>query len=103
MVQSQRSSYLNIILFAFLMEIQHEVETELLSTCLHELLIFSCVQKIAKSDSFVISIHPSIHMESPGSHWMDFHEIWYLSIGEHLWSYLAQFFLEWEMFQAKVV
>jgi hypothetical protein len=21
----------------------------------------------------------------------------------HLWSYLAQFFLEWEMFQAKVV
>jgi len=51
MVRSQRSSYLNIFLFAFLMEIQHEVETELLNTCLHELLIFNCVQKIAKSDN----------------------------------------------------
>ena len=66
-------------------------------------------------------------MEHLGSHWMDFHEIWYLIIfgkyvkkfyvieiwkgwrllciktDVHLWSYLAQFFLEWEMFQTRAV
>jgi len=60
-------------------------------------------------------------MEQLGYHGMDFHEIWYLSIFQkpvakikvslksdintnvHLWSYLAQFFLEWEMFLRKVV
>ena len=26
-----------------------------------------------------------------------------MSTNIHLWSYLAQFFLEWEMFQTKVV
>ena len=27
-----------------------------------------------------MSICPSVHMEQLGSHWKDFHEIWYLSI-----------------------
>ena len=66
----------------------------------------------------------SVRMEL-GSHWTDFHEIWYLclnSVGKiksffkHIrmtgslhedqytfLSHLAQFFLEWEMFQIKVV
>jgi hypothetical protein len=74
--------------------------------------------------SFVMSVCPSVRMEQMGFHWTDFHEIWCLSIfrksaekiqlslksGEnsglftlrHLW-YLADFFLEWEMFQTKVV
>jgi len=67
-------------------------------------------------------------MEQLGSHWTDFHEIWYLrifkksvekirvslksgkndgalyfEINTHIWSYVAQFFLEWEMFQTKDV
>jgi hypothetical protein len=64
-------------------------------------------------------------MEQLGSHWTDFHEIWYLSIfrksvkkirvslildknnGYFTWRpiydfyHLAHFFLEWEMFQTK--
>ena len=68
-------------------------------------------------------------MEQLGSHWMDFHEIWYLNIfrkktiekiqvllkfyeniGCFTWrpiyiflSYLAQFFLEWEVFETNFV
>ena len=74
-VLSQWSSYLNIILFAFVMEIQHEVEKELLSTCLYELLIFMRVQKIAKSDSFVMSICPSTlnHLAPTGWIFMKFY------------------------------
>jgi len=30
--------------------------------------------------SFVMSVRPSFRMEKLGSHWTDFHEIWYLSI-----------------------
>jgi len=70
----------------------------------------------------------SVRKEKLGSHWMIFHSIWYLSIfrksveknqvsvksynkkrvfymksNRHLWSYLAQIFLEWETFQTKVV
>jgi hypothetical protein len=66
-------------------------------------------------------------MEQLGSHWTDFNKIWYLSIFRksveklpvslksdknkgvlymktfvHVW-YFAEFFLEWEMFQTKVV
>ena len=29
---------------------------------------------------FVMSVRPSVRMEQLGSHWMDFHEIWYLLI-----------------------
>jgi len=70
----------------------------------------------------------SVRTEQLGSHWTDFHEIWYLGnfrkisrenssfikirqnyralymkTNIHFLSYLAQFFLEWEMFQTKVV
>ena len=78
-----------------------------------------------------LSIRPSVHsvrMERLGFHWTNFHEIWYLSVFRkpveniqvslkshkkngyftwrpilHFWSYLAHSFLEWEMFQTKVV
>ena len=67
-------------------------------------------------------------MEQLGSHWTDFRDIWYLSIfrklcrensclikiwqgqrvfyikaNVHVWQYLAQIFLEWEIFQTKFV
>ena len=58
-------------------------------------------------------------MEQLGYHWTDFHEIWYLSIfrktlekihislkynkNKCYFTYLAQFFLEWEMFQTKAL
>jgi len=66
-------------------------------------------------------------MEQLGSHWTDFHEIWYLSISRktiqnvqvslkcdnnnryftwrpmYILSYLAQVFLEWEIFEPKIV
>ena len=72
-----------------------------------------------------MSVLPSVRTEL-GSHWTDIHEIWYLSIFRksvrkiqvslksdknsgyftwtaivRLWSYLAEFLLEWEMFQKK--
>ena len=41
-----------------------------------------CVCKIVKSDHWLchMSVHPSVHMEQLSCHWMDFHEILYLSI-----------------------
>ena len=69
----------------------------------------------------------SVRMEQLGWHWTDYYEIWYLNIflkpvekiqeslkhgkkGHFTWrpihifgSYLPQFFLEWKMFQTKVV
>jgi hypothetical protein len=79
-----------------------------------------------------VSVRPSVLMEQLGSHWADFHEILYMitfrkfiekiqvslksdknngtvlyktpdiHLCIYVWSYLAQF-LEWEMFQTKVV
>jgi hypothetical protein len=69
---------------------------------------------------------PSVRTEQLVSHWMDFSAIWYLNIFRksrkfrfhsdrtrlkdayitttiHFWSYLAQFFLKWEIFQTKVI
>ena len=80
--------------------------------------------------SFVTSVSVSVsaRMERLGSHRMDFHKIWHLSLSRksvetiqfslksyknngyftwrqyaHLWYYLDEFFLEWEIFQVKVV
>ena len=93
-------------------------------------LFLGAFAKLRKATvSFVTSVRPSVRMEQLGSHWTDFREIWYLSIFRkpvekiipqlnsennighftyrpiyvHFWSYLAQFFLEWEMFQTNVV
>jgi hypothetical protein len=38
------------------------------------LLVFRRVRKIAKIDT-EIHVRPSVRMEQPGYHWMDFHEI----------------------------
>jgi hypothetical protein len=40
--------------------------------------VFATLRK--STISFVMSACPSVHMEKLGSHWMDFHEILYLSI-----------------------
>ena len=80
------------------------------------------------TSSLVMSVHPSVRMEQLGCHWRDFHEISCLWIfrksdeklqvslqsdknnGYFTWrsiylflSYLAHFFLEWEMFKTKIV
>jgi len=41
---------------------------------------FRCFGKIAKSDYSLRHVCPSVCMGQLGSHCMDFHEIWYLSI-----------------------
>ena len=78
--------------------------------------------------SLVISVRPFDRMKQLGSQWTDFDEIWCLTVFRksvektevslkpdknkcvlymityvHLWQYLAVFFIEWEMFQVKVV
>jgi len=88
--------------------------------------MFAKLQKV--TISCVMSVYPSVHVEHFSLHGMDFHEICYLSIffqkplrklkfhwnqtrimvlymktDIHFWSYLAQFFLEWEMLQIQVV
>jgi len=75
-----------------------------------------------------MSVLPSFNMEQIGSQWKDFHEIWRFGIFRkrveklkfyyslkwitinlhmktyiHCWSYLAQFFLEWDIFRTWVV
>jgi hypothetical protein len=92
--------------------------------------IFRLVHKISKSDCRLryvcLSACLFVRIEQHGSHWADFYEIWYLSIFRkcvqkiqvllkhdntllvhedqyNLLSYLAGFFLEWEMFHAEVV
>jgi len=46
--------------------------------------IFRHIRRIAKSDYWLrhvcSSVRPSTSMEQLGSHWTDFHEVWYLSI-----------------------
>ena len=84
--------------------------------------------KLQKATISFVIFCPSVCMEHLGCHWMNFHENWYLNIfrksavkihvsrktdnnnGYFTWrpiyivlSYLAQFFLEWEMFQLNVV
>jgi len=77
--------------------------------------------------SFIMPVHPSVRMEQLGSQWTNFHDFFFYDSSkicrenwslikiwqekpilckktdEHFWSYLAQFFLEWEMFQTKFV
>ena len=89
------------------------------------LFFFICGQKLRKS---TISCVTSVRMKQLGSHWMDFHEIWYLRIfwksvgkievlllshknnGYFTWRpiyicnhVLLKFSLQWEMFLTKVV
>jgi hypothetical protein len=41
---------------------------------------FRRVRKIAENDYYLRHIPLSVRMEQLGSHWTDFHEIWYLNI-----------------------
>ena len=83
--------------------------------------------KLRKSDRFVMSVLVYVTMEQLGCQFTDFYiwcssvflkicrenstfvKIWqeeralYVKTNIHLWSYLAQFLLEWEIFQTKVV
>jgi hypothetical protein len=82
---------------------------------------FAKLQKAAISCDMSLCL--SVRMEQLGSHWTDFHEIWYSNMlrkpvekirvlliadkknGYFILRprYLAQFFLEWKMFQTKFV
>ena len=54
----------------------------------HENEAYSVFKHFAKlrsaTISFVISVRLSVRMEQPGSHWTDFHEIWYENLLENL-------------------
>ena len=74
-----------------------------------------------------MSVRPSVRMEQRGSHWTDFHEIWWVFLGGDLsrerefnfslksgityitWRpnlhllYIAELFLQWEMLQIRYV
>jgi hypothetical protein len=54
----------------------HGTETH----CCSFLGVFARLRKA--TISFVVSFHPSLRTEQLGSHWTDFHEIWYLNIFE---------------------
>jgi len=43
------------------------------------LMVFGTFAKLRKA-TISFPVCPSVHMEQLGSHWTDFHEIWYLSI-----------------------
>ena len=40
---------------------------------------FRCFRKIAKNNYWLCRVCPSVYTEQFGSHWKDFHKIWYLS------------------------
>jgi len=92
--------------------------------------LFRRVRKIAKKRLIASSclLCPSVRFEQLGSHWKNFHEIlsfdylskicrensifskifqeWrvlFVKTYVHLWHCTAEFFVEWEMFQTKVV
>ena len=87
--------------------------------------IWRCVRKIVKSYYWCLVcpvLRLYVRMKQLGSHSKDFHDIWHLGIfrksvekfqvllksdknkGTYIFlSHLAQFFLEWEMFQTRVV
>ena len=93
----------------------------------HKSYSFLALWQNCKMRLFFMSVCRFIRMKELGSHWTEFYEILYLSIftksvekiqislkcgknnGYFTWrtidiySYLAQFFLEWETFQTKVV
>jgi hypothetical protein len=95
---------------------------------LAETPFFGAFAKLRKDTiSFAMSIRLSVRIHKHGSHWTDCHEVWYLRIFrksveklhvslksdknkryftwkpiKFLW-YLAHFFLDWEMLQAKPV
>jgi hypothetical protein len=55
---------------------------------LHALiLLLGALAKLRKATvGFVGTVRLSVRMEQLGSHWVDFHEIWYLRILENLWT-----------------
>jgi len=93
------------------------------------LLLFKLFAEMQKASvNFVRSVCLSVRIEELGWNWTDFYEIWFLIIFlnmcsqnssfiqiwrekrvlymrtcEDFWSYLTQFFWEWEMFQTKLV
>ena len=90
-------------------------------------LVFTRVRKISKSDYQRRHVCPSVCMEQLGLHWMDFHEIRYMSIFRksvekiqvslqchktaryctwspiYIYDHLSQFFLQLDMFHTNAV
>ena len=57
--------------------------------------------KLRKATIFIVmsaclSVCPSVHMEQLGSHWTDFHEIWYLSIFQNCFEKNSRFIKIWQ-------
>ena len=75
------------------------------SSCMTHSFPFSVTQFLgAKANlrkatiSFVISIRLSVHMEQLGSHWMDFHEIWYSCVFffSKIWREISSYIKIWQ-------
>ena len=47
------------------------------------------VHKIAKSDYYLLHVHPSVCMEQLDSHWTNFHEVWYLR-SAIVWNFMQR-------------
>ena len=94
----------------------------------YSIVNFRRVRKITERDYLVFHVSPSVRMEQHGSQWTDFRIVKYVSIflkicrenssfiktGQeqkllyvktitHFWFYLAQLFLEWKIFQTKLL
>ena len=60
---------------------QHQATQQNLPYCCHiQGNIFGIVRKIARNDCYLRHVCPSVRMEQLGSHWTDFHVIWYFSV-----------------------
>ena len=92
-------------------------------------IIYIIRAKLPKAtNSFVESASPFVRFERLGSHWVNFHEtgcfdclskidrenssfiqickqwrVLFVKTSVHLWQYLVDFVVEWEVFQTKVV
>jgi hypothetical protein len=55
-------------------------ERVIVYTTLTDLFLGAFARLRRAAVSFVMSVRLSVRMEQLGSHWTDFHEIWYLSV-----------------------
>ena len=109
--------------------LRNRIYSRMGEACIVVSKLLGAFKKLRKAAlSIVMSLLTSVRMELLGSHWTDFHEIWYsecfskicrenssfiqiwkewriLYIKKNIYflSYLAHFFVEWEIFQAKFV
>jgi len=70
------------MLYREIIAVCSQIHTKHINTpCGQNVEFLGAFSKLRKATiSFAMSVRPSIRMEQLGSHWTDFHEIWYLNI-----------------------